>query len=149
MVETLATLSTRLSRRVDKFESKVDKRTKFIVGETVMTAAEGTPVDSGEARSNWRISAAVKTPGMIIPPYVPGEKLGINETANLAGVRAHANRVLALWKPAKDRPIAIFNNWDHIERLNSGEISQQGSHFIERAKAKMVQLTKQTKWFDR
>lgn len=149
MADTLATLSTRLSRRVDRFELKVDKRTKEIVGTTVMTAAEGTPVDSGEARSNWRISAAVRTPGTVIPPYVPGEKLGINETANLGGVRAHANRVLALWKPAKDRPIAIFNNWEHIERLNSGEISQQGSHFIERARAKMVQLTKQTKWLDR
>ena len=149
MVDTLATLSTRLSRRVDKFELKVDSRTKQIVRETVITAAEGTPVDTGEARSNWRLSAAVKTPGFIVPAYVPGEKLGINETANLGGVNAHASRVLALWKPAKDRPIAIFNNWPHIERLNSGEISPQGSHFIERAKAKMLQLSKQTKWFDR
>lgn len=145
-MDTIANLKFRLQRRVDTFELTVDERSKEIVRQAILTTAAGTPVDKGRARSNWRISAAVRTPSNVIPPYAPGENLGINETANLQGVADHARRVLALWRPAEDRPATIFNNWDQIERLNDGEISLQGRHFIEAGQQKMIQLIRSSRW---
>lgn len=146
---TLTTLPERLDKRFKQFEKNVDTRGRNIALGAHVAAASGTPADTGEARSNWRMTAAAVPPSGQIPAYAPGKHLGINETQNLAVAVAQGKRVAARWKASQGKPIHLFNNWSQIERLNSGEISQQGSHFVERARAKMIQLTKLTKWLDR
>jgi len=132
---TLTTLPQRLEKRFKRFEKKVDTRGRNIVIGAHIAAARGTPADTGEARSNWRMTAAAVIPSGQIPAYAPGKDLGIEETQNLSIAVAQGKRVAARWKPSGGKPIHLFNNWSQIERLNNGEISQQGSHFVESARA--------------
>lgn len=145
---SLRTLPLRLDKRFKRFEKKVDDRSRIIIVSAQNAAAGGTPVDKGRARSNWRISTAAQPPSNVIPAYAPGEKLGIGESANLRGALAQGKRVASRWRASQGKTIALFNNWDQIERLNNGEISRQGSHFVEAAQRKLLQLARTTKWLD-
>lgn len=90
-----------------------------------------TPVDTGRARSNWRVGVG-RTPSKEIEPYAPGEKLGIAERANAQAAIDAAHQRLAL-PSQKPRNIFIGNKVPYLWRLNTGFSSQASPGFIQKS----------------
>lgn len=121
MARSLQTLSPALAARVWRFQRRVAL-------EIHSELATFTPVDTGQAISNWQMS--VGTPrNTTLPPYVPGVKGSTdnqNIRAAIAQGRAATSGVIA---PV----IHIVNNANHIGALNNGHSKQAPAQFIERA----------------
>ena len=146
---SLKQLATTMYDDAQEFEKTVNKEAREIVVKTHYVFASGVPVDTGEARSNTRGSSARVTPSNVIPAYAPGVKLGIEETGNLNAANAQCKRAAKVWKAAggPNKPFVIFNNWSEIERLNNGDISAQGRHFVQRAEKTARRLIRKAKWY--
>lgn len=86
-----------------------------------------TPVDTGQARSNWQMALNYPPTGTL-GPYVPGQfgsTRGRNaQEAIIAGLNA-----LDAKKPGQD--IWIVNNLPYISGLNDGASYQAGAGFVE------------------
>jgi len=146
---SLRQLATSMYDDAQEFEKIVNREAREIVVETHRVFASGVPVDTGQARSNTRGSSALATPSNVIPPYVPGVKLGIAETGNLNAANAQCRRAAKVWKASGGarKPFVIFNNWPEIERLNNGDISSQGRHFVQRAEKTARRLIRKARWY--
>lgn len=91
---------------------------------------EGTPVDTGLARSNWLVSSGSARID-IIEPYNPypkfsGPKLG--ESPNAIAAKAQCEEALLGYNSGD--PIYIVNNLDYIEPLEDGTASPQNAMFV-------------------
>lgn len=127
--EQLPAVLSAYRRRIDQ-NITAGLRSTYMAGGS--TAVRSTPVDTGEARSNWQGSRNV--PILITrPPYFPGMKLGISETANAAAAIQQMRAVALGFSLHTDRSLYIANAVGHIGPLNSGEASKQGSHMFEKA----------------
>lgn len=82
---------------------------------------EGTPVDTGWARSNWLPSVGVPR----------GETVGAPGALDQGPARVGQSEV-AGWG-IQDGPIYIANNVPYIRRLNGGSSNQAPAGFIEAA----------------
>lgn len=89
-----------------------------------------TPVDKGEARSNWVGTLNSAFTGTILP-YAPGRKLGIGEQANAQAAIAQAAGAIQRYDVNRDRSIHITNNVGHIGPLNSGSSTQAPAMFVQ------------------
>lgn len=108
-------------------------RTVRRVATTVDTRlVEDTPVDTGEARSNWLGSLDIPLSGTI-PPYAPGRNLGLSETANAGAAKAQARAAIRGFRLGKNSAIVLVNNVGHIGFLNDGSSQQMGAQFVQRA----------------
>lgn len=145
--DSLESLKFRLTERMNRFDAKVNKSMKEIVVKTHYVIASGTPVDTGQARSNWRASSAALVPTNVIQPYAPGKKLGLQETGNLAASQAQVRRAVRPWRARSGKPLHLFNNWPLITELNNGSISAQGRNFIEEGQRVSRNLMRKEKWF--
>lgn len=88
-----------------------------------------TPVDTGQARSNWLVSTISPRIDQI-PPYSPGFQ-GSTGAANVSAALAQGRAVIGSRAPGQD--IFIANSLDYIERLNEGFSAQAPSMFVEEA----------------
>lgn len=90
----------------------------------------GTPVDTGQARSNWLPSHRVPMNGTIAP-YAPGRHLGISETTNADRAMDRVRSAVAA------RPLGetfyLSNNVEYIEDLNQGTSRQAPTMFVQLA----------------
>lgn len=133
MPRDIINIGADLDLHLKKTRIRVEGQVREAVTEAHRIAASGTPVDTGEARSNWRgVEGSLGTP-RVIPPYSPGKKLGIAETANLEASSKQCKKAVKNWKPFDENPFHIFNVWPLIVDLNAGSISKQGRRFYERA----------------
>lgn len=121
--EAMEIVSDRLDRRLNaSMHAGADRMVKTILG--------GTPVDTGQARSNWITTLGTPSTGQI-------------ETYKLATTPSKQERQVfniaynqflaasAGWNPVSEQPLFLTNNWELIEDLNAGNISRQGSRFVE------------------
>ena len=83
------------------------------------TVVDTTRVDTGMARSNWRATIDAPAAG-IIPPYSPGNHLGISETANANAAKAQQKSVIERYDASKRPSIFITNRVPYIGYLNNG-----------------------------
>lgn len=121
-----------LARRAKQFERGATRIVRNVATAADKTLVETTPVDTGEARSNW--VGSVDTPfGGVIPPYAPGKKLGLAETANAFAAQAQFASVALRFKAGRNRTLYIANNVEHIGLLNDGSASTQSSHMVDKA----------------
>jgi len=105
-----------LSRRVQKNVNTIVKKVSKAIGDTVI---DTTRVDTGKARSNW--IATLNAPSIsVIPPYAPGNKLGINETANASAAKSQHKQVFGKFDTAKNADVFITNRVEYIGFLNDG-----------------------------
>lgn len=103
-----------------RFEERIPVRVRGIVKQAAReagrTAVRTTRVDTGAARSNW-IASLLQPVAHTIPPYAPGNKLGIGERANASRAEAQHMSVIQQYKQGS---IFITNNINYISILNDG-----------------------------
>ena len=105
-------LSDNLKRGLSKLVQDVAKG----IGATVV---DTTKVDTGKARSNWRATISAPASGTI-PPYSPGNHLGIGETANATAAKAQQKQAINQFDISKHSSIFITNRVPYIVHLNNG-----------------------------
>jgi len=126
----LSQFSKRMTIHADNLPGEVNrvmKRVGLAVHQTIVLA---TPVDTGAARSNWRVNLNAPS-GDVVQPYSPGRKLGLGESSNAQGAITHGQNVIGRRKPSQD--IVIDNNLGYIGDLNSGTSAQAPAMFVETA----------------
>lgn len=91
---------------------------------------EQTPVDTGEAVSNWQVGIGA-APVTTVPPHVPGRggaTAGVNRAITRKIAEGEIKRYIGI-----GGPIYITNNADHIGRLNEGSSPQHPGGFVDEA----------------
>lgn len=136
----MATL-LQFSRNIRKLGSRIENNsvalTKRVAKKALRGLVEGTPVDEGDARSNWRVSLGNPTRA-VIPAYAPGKKLGRGESANArAAIAAGFAKINQLKVGAKrgsgqaGTALFITNAIPYLGRLRDGSSSQQPNDWVE------------------
>ena len=110
-----------LAGRVTKGRATALRQVALAVDQAEVLA---TPVDTGEARSNWVMSIGSPVTNMI-GPYVPGERLGVEETANALAAITQASAIVSSVRPGDT--IYLSNNASHMLYLNRDGISPQAN----------------------
>lgn len=123
---------TRSSANLPRAVDVVIKEVARSVGNTLI---DETPVDTGEARSNWLPSLGVPIKGTIspyqeYPKYSRALGQGKGESANASGAKARLAGAIAARQPGQS--IIIQNNVDHIGPLNAGSSSQSPALFVQK-----------------
>lgn len=139
---TLAQFSQNIRKRGSQIENAGTRFTKAVAKRALRALVLATPVDTGNARSNWRVGIGAPTRAEI-EPYSPGKKLGIGERANanaaIAAGLARINSVRGVSGRGLETAIYINNNTPYIgnlpngKGLNDGYSKQAPPGFIEAA----------------
>lgn len=122
----------RINRRAANVRENVEHLRRAVATEMLSTVVRATPVDTGKARSNWKVGIGVPDTD-VQDPYSPGMKLGLSESANASAAIAAGNAVIAMSSP--DDVLYISNSVPYINRLNDGYSKQAPAGFVERALA--------------
>lgn len=119
MAKPFAALPAILKQREVEFLDGVDKIAREAALAAGQAAVLHTRVDTGQARSNWQASRNTPT-DQVVPPYAPGQKLGIGERANALGVMNQHRSVIEGWPSTRGVVLYFSNNVPYIGILNSG-----------------------------
>ena len=114
-------VTTMRAEQVPRGITKIVKRAATVIQHEVVVH---TPVDTGEARSNWVGTLDVPFDGTI-PPYAPGKNLGLGERSNAAGAFAQASVAIKRFDVKRNLAIMLTNNVSHIALLNQGHSTGQ------------------------
>lgn len=134
----LRQFAARMNRSADRLPRAVNAVKQAAGRAITVHLIDSTPVDTGEARSNWIVSLGVPIRGTIAP-YVPypkfskGNGQGIAETANAERAKARAEGPLKAVRPGQS--LVIQNNVEYIGLLNAGSSTQAPALFVEMAVA--------------
>lgn len=109
------------------FNDNVDKHMRGAARQAAFTIVEGTPVDEGTARSNWRAQIGNEPSDTVFPAFSPGKRLGRGETGNLIPTLDGMYRVIAAWEPARGQDLFFGNSVSYIEDLDNGKSGQGGN----------------------
>lgn len=120
--KTMKLIGANISTNADVLVRKV----ALAVDSTVVLA---TPVDTGQARSNWQVSLD-QPEQATIPAYDPG-KGGSTAQSNTDKAIEQGKQVIGSYKGGVD--ICIANNLDYIDDLNNGKSTQAPAGFVEEA----------------
>lgn len=140
----LATFMDRLNSAsenyIGRFASDVAAAAALAI---VTNLSEVTPVDVGEAVSNWQVAldAPIEEPRTAFSPSPKGKRVKgrwthsvpteATRSANAPSVLDAAQDVLSHKQPGQ--PIFISNNAEYIQELDNGSSDQQPLGFVERA----------------
>lgn len=124
-------LQVRIEARVDALTKNLSVLTRNTTRAIINRLAIATPVDTGEAVSNWQVSLAGPQTAHL-PPYVPGEK-GSTRIDNQRAMLRAARAIIPGFFVAKGQILYIGNGAPHIEKLNQGSSSQAPAGFVESA----------------
>lgn len=136
MASNLRNFARNMNRTSDRLPRAVSAVVTAVGRAVTVNVIDGTPVDTGEARSNWIVSIGVPVRGTVAP-YTPypkfsrGNGRGIAETANAAAAKSRAEGAFRAKQPGQR--LIIQNNVDHIGLLNSGTSTQAPALFVELA----------------
>ena len=133
---TLLQFSRNMRVRGSRIENNSIELVKRIAKRALVGLVEGTPVDEGVARSNWRVSIYNPTRA-VIPAYLPGKNLGRGERSNaraaIAAGIAQINllRVGAAFGTGQaGRALFITNAIPYLGRLRTGSSTQQPNDWV-------------------
>ena len=131
------------SRNINKIGSRIENNSLELVKRTSKRAlrslVKGTPVKSGKARSNWRVSLGNPT-STVIDPFSPAKDSDISETANAnATIAAGISKINQL-RVGKARgtgqagsAVFIANSVPYLDELRKGSSDQQPNDWVKAA----------------
>lgn len=137
MAKPISALPLILTRRGRQFLAGIQNVSRDAAQAAGKAAVEGTPVDTGLARSNWRASISSPAEGTI-PAYAPGSRLGIGEVGNAVGAEGQQRLVTESWPANRGVPLFITNNVSYIETLNFGGPSSAPNNMLAKARQAWV-----------
>ena len=121
----------RVSRIAVEVEGNVERAMKDCATAVARSVVEGTPVDTGKARSNWL--AGIDTPVIAeIEAHAPGMGGSTGDT-NAEAAIGLASAVIETFDIEKNRSIHVTNNLPYIQPLNDGHSAQAPANFVEMA----------------
>lgn len=121
-------LANRLDRIAVRVEENVERAMKDCAQVVLRSVVEGTPVDTGTARSNWTPELDRAFEGLF-PARVPGIKGSTGDANSVATIEAGAP-VIEAFDIGTNREIHITNNAGHIQALNDGHSKQAPADFV-------------------
>jgi len=121
-------LANRLDRIAVRVEGNVERAMKDCAQVVLRSVVEGTPVDTGTARSNWTPELDRAFEGLF-PARVPGIK-GSTADANAVATITAGAPVIEAFDIRTNREIHITNNAGHIQALNDGHSQQAPADFV-------------------
>lgn len=142
---SLERFSRRIATRADSIQRNVDKTVRRVALAADQAVVLGTPVDTGRARSNWRVSLGSPVFDTV-EPFAPGARLGLGEQANAQGAIAQGAAVIGARRDGQD--IWISNNVPYIGALNDGSSDQAPANFVEAAIAQAVAVVRNARVVD-
>lgn len=138
-MSTLLQFSRNIRKHGSNIENNSVKLVQRVAKRALRSLVEGTPVDEGEARSNWRVSLGNPTRN-VIPAFSRGKHLGIGERANArAAIHAGFNVINQLRVGAKfgtgqaGSALFITNAIPYLNRLRNGYSKQQPNDWVAEA----------------
>lgn len=124
----------RFVRRINRRSKNVGKNaalaTKIAAKEMLTEVVLATPVDTGRARSNWRVGVGSPKTG-VVEPYAPGRHLGLGDILNAAGAINAGSALID--SSTGDEQFYITNNVPYIYKLDNGWSNQAPANFIRMA----------------
>lgn len=120
--------SRRLALKADRFEANAQRMIQEAAQAALEILVLGTRVDTGVARSNWRVTADSPAVGQIeaynpYPKHSSALGQGIGETANAASALAEGVAVIDSFRIGVDPDLFITNNVRYLRFIPDGEIS--------------------------
>lgn len=112
-----------------RIEQGVLRLHRDVTVQVATNLAQDTPVDTGQAKSNW-VTSVGSAYGAYIGPYVPG-RFGSTAGANINAAISQAQHAAAMIQIGDTS--YVTNNAPYIERLNQGYSLQAPSGFVERS----------------
>ncbi|MBD4209910.1 hypothetical protein [Staphylococcus aureus] len=117
----------RMRMRGNQVVARQHERVNRLALSILLNLLQSTPVDTGEAISNWILSLGHAT-NENIGPYAPGQygstrQMNIGQTYNVAMIGISDRRL--------EQPIYISNSAPHIGRLNNGWSAQAPAGFFQ------------------
>lgn len=141
---TLVQFSKNIRKRGRAIENNASELTRRMAKQSLRALVTNTRVDTGEARSNWRVGAG-SPPTAIIKPYNPypkGSKAngqGMAENANLAAALsvgfAKIDSIKGKAGIGLTTAIYIVNNTPQAYFMSAGGANLAPSNFVEQATA--------------
>jgi hypothetical protein len=124
----LGDFANRMRRIAVQVEGNVDRAVKDCAGAAAKSVIQGTPVDTGAARSNWLAALDAPAAGTV-PAHAPGTA-GSTGDANAAVAIEQVGEVIEKFDLAKNKSIHITNNLPYIGALNDGHSRQAPADFV-------------------
>lgn len=110
--------------------TNADKLVRDVAEAVLQAVVTDTPVDTGQAKSNWIVSIETPASGTR-DAYVPGTK-GSTAVENIIATVEIGREKLTAYTSGQE--IHITNNLDYISALNDGSISKQAPpDFVQKA----------------
>ena len=134
----LKQFARRMEGRASQLEENANSLKKDVAILLVTELGETTPVDTGNAVSNWQVGLGAPV-GNERTPHSPGNK-GSTQQANVRATIAEAAMVIDTALPNEN--IHITNNTDYIRDLDRGTSAQARTGMTKAAKAKAKALIK-------
>jgi hypothetical protein len=125
---TLGHFAVKMKRRGEDVERNVTLLTQQVAKSVLGTVTRATPVDTGQAVSNWqvKINAAATD---VIPAFYPGE-LRSTASANISAASQAGYAVVSMYN-GTGKNIHITNNVPYIGELNDGSSRQAPASFVQ------------------
>lgn len=127
MANDLNYLARRMKELAATIESNGPKLVTNVVVEIGLVLVYKTPVDTSRARLNWQASIG-SVPSNVLFPY-PDKP----PAPDYGGSTAVANIIATANKYKGGSFVALTNNVDYIQTLNSGSSSQAPAAFVEQS----------------
>jgi len=119
---SFAQFARNLNRTVRDLDARIERFTQRVCEQISQDVISTTPVDTGQARSNWIATLGTPT-SRTIPTYGAGSAV----SQAVAAARVVTSRF------RNGGTFYLQNNLDYIEDLNRGKSRQQPAGYIERA----------------
>lgn len=134
----------RMRFRADELEKNANRTVRKVALAADQAIVVATPVDTGQARSNWLVSL-LSPRADTIPPYVAGMG-GSTGAQNVIAAQAQGASVIGTRQPGQD--VWISNNLPYIGRLNNGFSAQAPANFVQAAAAEAASVVANARLFE-
>lgn len=138
---TIAEFSRNIRKRASNIENGAVRLVKKVAKTALRELVNGTPVKTGRARSNWRVSIGGTNTAVIEPRADPGKRGFAERTVAKATIAEGIAKINTLSASKFNRlsagkSVRISNNVPYIDKLRNGHSKQQPRDWVAEAIAK-------------